>query len=831
MKSRADVGVLFVHGIGAQSKGATLEEGANALRAAVASEARFANADSQPDATLGFVALTDADRATAVMSVYTGSSHQRWLLTESHWADTFRPAGLGVTLRWIFTVSPGLLLSRAVESATVAFYVWFKLPQYWWRILIAVIWLALALPTGILLAAGITLVVLLRSLIPIQFVKDFLGRLEVIVTAYVGDSFLFTANEASRAAMATHVAADIAWLKARSDRLVVVSHSQGAAVTAEAILATSAVDSVDTFVTFGAGIGQLDWIRKAEKDTTHRKYQNLAFAGWMVTLASYMIVAILASRMISGVPIEWWLWVTLALALVWMFIQTWIFFTSPMWSLIMGGGMAGLSRWTVAIGTYVLLGAFLLVQAAGAPIEWWLWVLLAVTGLWLLFQTWALLIGISQLGRGARPDWFQEPSPGREFATRWWDIFASADPVPGGPSTAYSYSDVYPVRVFNHGNLFTDHTAYYRNRDEFVGRVLLAALQPPDAVQWSPTGNVGSGDLIVDRYDSAIDWAGRPKPVDYLAAALPLRSYLRQRRGRWLEAWRASLFLLAVAVLVRWWPQLAHGVGESIEWLAQLFPGQAATIRSASGDSTRMALAVLVVLLGAGLIYGITLTFWWGWANVERRIVNKKLQLQNPEAFGSQIRLSIAQLPFIVGAGTAPTLSLVAAATILFGGVVPGGGWAPPWGDSFADSARWSALILVLLVGAAIIPTAYGLIALLPLKARLWLERDERRTGNVADALSRWLRSAIPERIVRDPRTYRPFRYGWAIATQTERPWVTVMDARRTNRKGHTRWSRGDFYTDSDDGTYPRHHRRPRLRVPSRWRQGGSARRRGPTND
>jgi hypothetical protein len=201
------------------------------------------------------------------------------------------------------------------------------------------------------------------------------------------------------------------------------------------------------------------------------------------------------------------------------------------------------------------------------------------------------------------------------------------------------------------------------------------------------------------------------------------------------------------------------------------------------------------------------------------------------EAFGSDIRLSVTQFPFIVGAGAAPTLSLIAAAVILFGGVEPAGGWAPLWDEPFSDASRWSALVLVLLVGAALVPTAYGLVALLPLKLKLWLERDERRRENVSDVLSRRLRWAIPERIVRDPRTYRPFRYGWATTTRDERPWVTVMDARRKNRMPHTLRSRVDFSSDPDNRKDPRPHRRPRLRVPRRWRQGESAQRRGSTND
>jgi hypothetical protein len=53
---------------------------------------------------------------------------------------------------------------------------------------------------------------------------------------------------------------------------------------------------------------------------------------------------------------------------------------------------------------------------------------------------------------------------------RWDDIYASADPVPNGPTMPEGASDA-SIEIWNQGSLIADHTAYWSNIDEFVLRV------------------------------------------------------------------------------------------------------------------------------------------------------------------------------------------------------------------------------------------------------------------------------------------------------------------------------------------------------------------------
>ena len=57
--------------------------------------------------------------------------------------------------------------------------------------------------------------------------------------------------------------------------------------------------------------------------------------------------------------------------------------------------------------------------------------------------------------------------------SRWMDVYASADPVPNGPTRIeLTSAKVTSVRVWNRGALMSDHTTYWENLDGFVLRVV-----------------------------------------------------------------------------------------------------------------------------------------------------------------------------------------------------------------------------------------------------------------------------------------------------------------------------------------------------------------------
>src|SRR5262249_3340196 len=53
---------------------------------------------------------------------------------------------------------------------------------------------------------------------------------------------------------------------------------------------------------------------------------------------------------------------------------------------------------------------------------------------------------------------------------RWVDLYASADPVPNGP-TRTDAGGHESIQIWNRGSMVSDHTSYWDNRDGFVLRV------------------------------------------------------------------------------------------------------------------------------------------------------------------------------------------------------------------------------------------------------------------------------------------------------------------------------------------------------------------------
>jgi hypothetical protein len=130
----------------------------------------------------------------------------------------------------------------------------------------------------------------------------------------------------------------------------------------------------------------------------------------------------------------------------------------------------------------------------------------------------------------------------------WTDIYASADPVPNGALRDDGGSPPQePIEVTNLGSVWSDHTTYWNNRDEFVGRIahkLLALdtdILPPSSLP---------NDLVARRRRSRI-WALRAiQWVTVISVAAILVRY----RADWLQvtAWTIQRGLAWAAGLVGW---------------------------------------------------------------------------------------------------------------------------------------------------------------------------------------------------------------------------------------------------------------------------------------
>jgi hypothetical protein len=132
-----------------------------------------------------------------------------------------------------------------------------------------------------------------------------------------------------------------------------------------------------------------------------------------------------------------------------------------------------LHRWglpyIMAVGVLVVLYAIFFNPLA------WLWLYLFVG----LFSFAALVNSILSPGM---QEILTEPVHRPRGLARWDDLYASADPVPNGPTRPIGVSDK-SIEIWNLGSVFADHTAYWNNRDGFVLRVARVCAETAQS-QW-----------------------------------------------------------------------------------------------------------------------------------------------------------------------------------------------------------------------------------------------------------------------------------------------------------------------------------------------------------
>ncbi|WP_353813521.1 hypothetical protein [Agromyces sp. SYSU T00266] len=439
------------------------------------------------------------------------------------------------------------MVVRAIESLLAAARAWGWRPQYWWRVILQALWTAVSLPLVAAVLIVLVTSVILRALIPFAWLQTLLGKIEVLLSTFIGDSLLFSESAINSAAMSSVVAHDVNWLGARCRTVILVAHSQGAAVTAQALEHTP---PVRTLVTYGAGISQLQWLRSVSR------WENVVLA--LISLLVLGLVGVVAFTIVD----------------------------------VFRGGEV--PDWMVAL---LLFGW----PAAAAFLQ-------------------AMAKQVTAATRDAR---LQANS--RKLAQRWVDLWASADPVNGGPSTKTVFEQVEEIRLWNHGNVVTDHSSYFANRTEFVTRIVAYAL---DATRNLPASTAGS--------------------LERLAR---VRGDLRQRRGRWLEAFRAALAVGVVAAVFRFSPTLAEVVSPVIDWVEALLPGRLAPILGIGPEV--IAAGIVIALIGLAC-YGLALLIWAGWESIEERAVEGDAAFERGSA------------PMVVIAGLLTNLALATAALIWF---------------------------------------------------------------------------------------------------------------------------------------------------------------------
>lgn len=574
---------------------------------ALLAEPLQAAAERLPGAPLAAgVALTDARRETPDdpaapscaevvirrLGIDGSLDEERWLFAESWWAESFWPPRFSDLARWGLGVVPWTIGSH--YGAAVR-RVWAEREQVagagagrrlsWaGRLALSLLRLFVSLLLGIAALLALALLLLVAAL-PIPRLRAALGALQRQIAASVGDSFILVTRPIEAASIVGQVRRDLEWLAqpTRCAEVAIVAHSQGAAVTHEA-LRGSHPGNLRLLLTLGSGLRKLEEVR------------NLLGRGGYLQRATRLTLGGLAVGVLYA-------WVLLR-------------------ATASDGFAAGRNG----------------PDAAASPL-----------GEWLMFATYAAVgfglvaAGLWDLVQGMDVGYLRERV--RRFGSsglRWVDCYAAKDPVPNGPllyppehlAADSGEGPEFPnsVPLCNEGSASGDHTGYWRNRDEFVSLVVGELTAPPGGRQSIIAPRPVWGDAIAPRRRWRVRWLVATRWIAMLSAALAvvhgrtewrmLLGWLSQRISGWLGAFVGAPApgKSAPSALGVLWPTLgtlllvllAAGVAR-VSWQRWDATEMQAAIRGGRAKDYpplfALALAGQIVLVGS-LIFRVGAPWW-----------------------------------------------------------------------------------------------------------------------------------------------------------------------------------------------------------------------------
>ena len=306
--AKADVGIFLVHGIGEQEPGDTLRQIGEPLfewvREWLANDPHGAEAELE-EATLPRVAdqaagpsgLAQAPANATISIGDSGELAKRWLLAESYWATDFKPPSPREVATWTFGVLPWLMVTQVVDSVTDESALTRaeerKESADWGsRLGVAVqslgttLILAFALPFA-LIVEFVGIILLALSLI--SPLRRFVGGVQRWLGGSLGDSYALLTSPLATASMLTSIRRSLDWACARSDVVVVLAHSQGAAL-AHRLLARYHPREVRRLVTFGAAIGKLETLDFVSRSMPSALWASLLASAFSLGATCFFVI-------------------------------------------------------------------------------------------------------------------------------------------------------------------------------------------------------------------------------------------------------------------------------------------------------------------------------------------------------------------------------------------------------------------------------------------------------------------------------------------------------------------------------------------------------------
>jgi hypothetical protein len=282
------LGILCVHGVGEQRRGQVLTGFGDPLISTLEAWLNRTDRGSiRPIKGTLAPAAGGFEPAHAVVHVDCKGAPEgtpataSWLLTESWWAGDFEKPPFTKLAGWLLTTGAWAILIHAARPA-------FRRPRSKRGIAVAVMRTLLAIPLAWLLQIVVVLVSLL-AWVPVPKFRLLLSNLLLRLSGTLGDSYVFLESPIQRAAAIETTRASLAWVADRSEKVVVLAHSQGAAIAYDALKLTrerdpQTYDRVKLFLTFGSGISKL-----TELEATSRT-ESVRFVRIALLFALYCLV-------------------------------------------------------------------------------------------------------------------------------------------------------------------------------------------------------------------------------------------------------------------------------------------------------------------------------------------------------------------------------------------------------------------------------------------------------------------------------------------------------------------------------------------------------------
>jgi len=584
-----DLGILFVHGIGQTGRSETLLRFGEPLRKCIEELVTPGRDSSAVSVSISAASLDPEPGkgpAHAELRISGAEKDSRWILAEAWWAKKFPTATFGEIASWCFKVVPWTLVAhfdRQFRRMGFRLVAVLDEGRIFRGSLLAVRWMPEALKlvmalTLLPLLLAVLLVLTLIGIVPFAPVRNFARSIQRVLAATLGDSFVLLDQPIIAAAITASVRTDLEWLAKRCRRVVVVAHSQGAAISHQ-VLRGAVTAPCNLFVTLGSGLAKLDEIRHISEQRG-RKWLWLAsggaflaalclcgYAGYLWhgqsiwAAASWLAVAGLTTELGAGLTLVDLLRVNP------FFVKTATEDTPPAWRygffyVLLSGALSLLMDWPVRSWLQPSMAAAL---AAGLAVSY------------VAIRRWQIASGRSlnkrsqwQRDRDFYRDHFQLR---RRSGMRWFDFFASADAVPNGPLLDdFAPKDLHSCEVTNAHSVVTDHTSYWKNKDEFLPHVAKELLRiagldsryvdlerVAGRRRWRMGWRVATRWILAFAAAAlAARWlADRPPFLDALAKAFPASGFplalLHNRPERLMPLVVTVLWALAAAVVLFFW--------------------------------------------------------------------------------------------------------------------------------------------------------------------------------------------------------------------------------------------------------------------------------------